>query len=122
MYLLVVVQVLVSYPDSNYDPPSRPVEEYSLEELLEATRDYQEGQGRQKRQSRPLNEGEGLYIAANITEGDVGGFEVGDGRTYGEFKNHQLTSGLSYSLTLRGAVPGTDTPILSTLQMPFSEF
>lgn len=122
VYLLLVVQELISYPDGTHDIPSRLLESYDLEELLAATRDYQERVRRQKRQASPLNDEEGVYIAANVTEEDLrSGFELGDGRTYGDFTNHLLNPGHFYNLMLRGVVSGTDTPISLTLSDPLSE-
>lgn len=121
MFVLVVVQELVSYSGGNHDPPSRRISDYTLEELKQFTSDFQQGRSRKKRQTRPLNEdGEQLYIAANLTE-DVEGFRLGDGQKYGNYTNHPLTAGIFYSVTLWGAVPGTDTPILATMETPFSE-
>lgn len=122
MYVLVVVQELVSYADDRYDPPPRTLESYEVEELVRLTQDYQPLVSERARR-QALNEGGGVYIAANLTEEIlISGFSLGDSNDYGGYKNHPLTPQIFYSFTLRGKIPGTDTPIFSSSQKPIGEF
>ena len=115
-YFLVVVQELVSYADSNYDPPLRDFETYLLQELQDLTRQYDD---RIRGRRQALNEGGGVYIAANISEDALGsGFMLGDSMMYGEYVNHPLTPKVFYMLALRGTIMGTDTPIFIGPQDP----
>lgn len=107
------MQELVSYVDSSYDPPLRPFDTYLLRELQNLTRQYEERvKSRGRRQA--LNEGGGVYIAANVSEDDLrSGFVLGDSMVYGSYMNHPLIPQVFYMLTLRGTVMGTDTPIFT---------
>ena len=115
-YVLVVVQELTS--DLR---PSRPLNSYTLEELVEATQRYSDT--RPRRQVIPTS----LYISANISESQLQGdpgFTVGDGSDYGGYLNYPLKPGVYYTVGLRGVVSGATTPIFadSSVSPPFSKF
>jgi hypothetical protein len=116
-----VVVELVSNPDDSISSPFF-VEEFELEQLLEETENYgQRVNGRVKRQQ--VNEMGGIYIAANLTEEELSfGFELGDGMQYQEFTNHALRPGRFYNVTLRGTIPGTDTPMYYTSSQPIGRY
>ena len=83
--------------------PSRSLTDYTLEELIESTRErdsreppLQVG----KRQADSSSSGLlPVYIAANISS--LGsGFTVGDGRSYGGYRNYELQSNNSYRVAV----------------------
>lgn len=97
---MVIVQEVRTNELGNVVEPSKLLTEYSLEELKESTRivkQMQESNPVVKRQSsnglRPV------YIAANISSLD-NSFSVGDGRSYGEYKNYELQSNKTYRVAI----------------------
>ena len=104
----MLVLVLKLAPDDNggYIPPTRPLNDYSLDELKASTDSYS---ARQRRQAAGL---EVVYIAANVSEADLsgGGVAVGDGMVYGGYTNHPLEPGIFHIVGLRGVVAGATTP------------
>ena len=118
MYILVVVQELLSYANHTYQLPTQTIDTYDLEELQEFTEEYK---GRVNRRGRreALNEGGGVYIAANLTQEELdNGFVLGDSMMYGSFVNYALVPQVFYNLNLRAAVSGTDTPLFFSSETP----
>ena len=83
--------------------PSRPLTNYTLEELIESTRErasreppLQVGKRQADSSSNDLLP---VYIAANISSLDSS-FTVGDGRSYGGYKNYELKSNNSYRVAV----------------------
>lgn len=118
----MVVQELVSYANATYERPARAADSYGLQELLELTENYRLVAGGRGRRMA-LNEGGGVYIAANLTEEEFSsGFMLGDDTlTYQSFRNHPLLPGVYYQPTLRATVPGTDTLIYTSSPSPISQ-
>lgn len=118
MYILVVVQELLSYANHTYQPPTQTTDTYDLEQLQDLTEEYK---GRLSRRGRrqALNEGGGVYIAANLTQEDLdNGFVLGDSMVYQSFVNHPLAPQVFYNVTLRATVSGTDTPLFLSSEAP----
>lgn len=106
LFVLVVVQVIDGQPP-------RPLSDYTLQQLREATRQYR----RSQRVKRQTGTGERVYIAANLTESDLASnFTLGDGGNYSDYINHQLEPGMEYRVGLWSQVDGTDTPVLNSAQ------
>lgn len=111
----MVVQELVSYPGNRHDLPLRFIEDYELEELFLLTTEYQQRVDARVQPRQALNEGGGVYIAANLTEEDFrSGFVLGDSGRYQSFVNHPLLPQIFYNVTLRGTVSGTDIFLTSS--------
>ena len=97
-------------------PSTRNISNYTLEELIQETNKYAN-----RRPRRQLNEGP-IYIAANVTEGQLeGGILLGDGMEYGGFRNYQLDSDVMYNVGLRSTVAGSETPVYAVGNKTFSE-
>lgn len=115
--MLVLVQELTS-SDGKVQPPSRSLEDYSINELKTLTLQYAKRFDQRRRRQAP-EEQNGVYIAANITEELMESeFILGDGLEYGVYTNHPLTAGVFYNVVLRGAVDGTDTPLFANASDP----
>ena len=122
-YVLVVVQELVSYANGSYDPPTEPIDTYSLQELQQATDKYQEVAGGRGQRQEALNTGGNIYIAANLTEEEfMSGFSLGDNEEYGGFSNYPLWPEVFYNLALLATTPGTDIPLFFSSSMPVGQF
>ena len=122
----MLVQALVTNPDGSFEPPSKPLGVFSLEELLSLTEQYSNTGKRGHGRRQAINGGGGVYIAANLTEADVmmePGFKIGDNEVYGNFTNHPLNPQVYYNIALWGRVAGTDTPLLAmhSSQQPISK-
>ena len=101
-FVLIVVQE---------QPSTRSISNYTLEELIEETSKYASRRP-SRRPSRQLNE-RPIYIAANVTEGQLeGGIPLGDGMVYGGFTNYQLDPEMMYNVGLRSTVAGSETPVI----------
>ncbi len=106
-FVLVLVKELVTFKNGTFRPPMRPLESYTLDELLMST--LVRAQSRSRRQ---VNDGGVVYIAANLTQEQLSSdFSLGDGQEYGGFSNYPLIPGVRYQVGYRGSVPGTDTPL-----------
>ena len=110
----------MTYVNGTYDSPNRTLDSYSLDELLQLTQQYT-ALSQMPRQA--LNDEGVVYIAANLTEEEGrAGFMLGDSLVYGGYVNHPLLPGQLYNVSLRGAVPGTDTPLYFTSSTLVSTF
>lgn len=86
-YVLVVVRELRG------NAPLRPLNNYTVDELLAASR------SRRQTGSTPASR---PHVAANLTWPELSGFRLGDGRQYGHFNNTPLKPGAMYDTTLFG--------------------
>lgn len=98
---MIVQEVRIS--EGTVVDPLRPLTDYTLEELIESTRErasreppLQVGKRQADSSSSSLLP---VYIAANVSSLD-NSFTVGDGRLYGEYKNYELQSNNSYRVAM----------------------
>ena len=118
LYMLVLVQELVSYANGTFESPSRPLSSFSLEQLLRSTADFKT----QRSRRQTLSNG-AVYIAANLSMGqEKDPFQLGDGMEYGGFTNYPLKPGVFYEVGLRGGVNGTNSTIFTAVEQTFSKW
>lgn len=100
-YLVIVRQVTVNAMNNKVVAPSKPLTDYTLQELQNSTRIVRQSFNKPspvgKRQAstdlRPV------YIAANISSRNSN-FVVGDMRMYGIYQNYELESNSSYQVAV----------------------
>ena len=107
-HALVVVQVGPAGP--------RPLASYSLNELVQLTREYS-GRQRSLRQLPP----EMVYIAANLTAADFP-FRLGDGEKYGDYTNFPLFPETTYLVGVVGVPEDSEEPAVFTASRGFGWF
>ena len=124
VYVLVLVQELVSHDNGSYALPTRSLESFTVSELLVLTQQHTRSREdhTQSRSRRQINDGGVVYIAANLTEAQLlSGFPVGDGGQYGGYFNYPLTPGVHYRVGYRGTVPDTATPLFLSAPAPIGK-
>lgn len=122
-FMLVVVEELVTY-DNGSDSPVKPLDNYTLEELIQINKEYSNSRPAGRTHRRATLNRRGVYIAANISAEELvdGGFVLGDAMERGGYTNYPLRSDLFYNFILWGTVLGTDTPLISNSNITISEF